>query len=313
MKTGWYDNYEPRKSTTKVLYHNSVVNVVDDFQNPNNAELYTKENYIAALHSLREAGLLQDSFVQLPVFQVYNDQNGEEIELVDWWFVLYAEFWPFVLGFYIADEPEIWGTEYGPYNRKYPYEKVKSWKDLYYDTLDPSFQVPLLAVFCDVMLLEPKTDYWFDVCTIFGFDFYPLMTKEEIAKKGLSFKPGSKAEMDWIKQKFAAWIPILRQFSGREIMYVGQGCGIRAEDGSDNWGQRDFSATELNMVYQAYLEVMGQEPDYYVLWSWSRADNLTKIKCDVHLIQAEQIKVPKPKPKKGFFGKLWNFIKRVIS
>ena len=330
MITGYYDrvtNSADRKSIN-ICYFNHVVNLQGG--DPNDVSKYTKENYTKELKSILRQNPDTMFFIHLPVFQVYNNPDGSPITLVDWWSHIYTYTHKEinVAGYYVADEPEIYGTEYSDQS-PYPYELVLKWKRGWYDTLSKEEKTPLLAVFCDPDLLFKKKgilntkykyigtsfDWWmysFGI-DIFGFDLYPLQTQEHINKRGLGFTVGSDKEWEWIDAQFRKWILIMDEvkLAKRQTMYVGQGCGSQDWAGEPNWGQRDFTEEELRRVFELYKKHHGM-PDYHILWSYSRCDITTALRSNFYL---ENIftEVELPRKTSTFLHKISGFIKRLFT
>jgi len=333
MITGYYDrvNNSAGRRSVNICYYNHVVNL--NGGDPNDVTKYTKENYIARLREMMRENLDTLFFVHLPAFQVYDDPEGNPITLVDWWTDIYMGVHGEInlAGFYIADEPEIYGTEYSD-QPPYPYFEALRWKVDWYEAMPEEYKFPLLAVFCDVTLLNRKKSYrldeemWVEVSElkwwmgffqldIFGMDFYPLQTQQQVNSRGLGFQIGTSKEWDWIESQFKSWIPVFSYAAIRpkmvRTMYVGQGCGTRDWNGDPNWGQRNCTAQELRQVFELYKKHLGM-PDYHVLWSFSRSDHFMWGETEEYL---ENILLPIELPRKTrtFLQKIGDFFKRLFS
>lgn len=280
MNIGWYDSTPSEPYNAAILYWNHVVNnysplVKVDKDDP---DLYTLEHYIFSLQEALAKFGKQGTrlFIQLPFFQVYDDPNGNEIILTDWWIPIVRHFKDDlrVAGFYMADEPEVWGTKWSSHRTPFEYEFGYVWYRLI-KSIAPAKDV--LCVFCDTELFSQKygdKPAFFD---IFGFDFYPFMAAFSIDSKGLGFMPDTKAERRWIRSRFREWGKIISRYGYERVVYVGQGCGNRAMDGSPNWGQRDINRHHHSFVLRCIERCIPVGLEGLLLWSWSRADRVARV------------------------------------
>jgi hypothetical protein len=297
MKIGWYSEQNPMAAEKSVLYFNHIVNFLTPNADHNDARIYTKENYINCLKNLPlyELSDVHDRFiVQLPYFQVYNDEKGNDIVIFDWYKdIVDATFdLPQIHGYYIADEPEVWGTPYT--SIKTPFDKDKAAEAFSY--IKSKCNKPVLLVFCDRDLFvengfAPKIN---QICDVLGFDYYPFMTKNQIKQKNLGFEPDSQEERDWIERELKGFARLYDDLDkrGRKPPYfafVTQGCGEFTDKGVLNFGQRDFTRQNLDFLYTKLVDIFEKQPDYYLFWDKSYADNNAFATAWDHILKIESL------------------------
>jgi hypothetical protein len=186
------------------------------------------------------------AWIQLPWIQVYEPFQS----LVPWWQMLFARYDidSRVEAYYYADEPEIWGSEWGPDMAGVRPQDVKA-------TLPHAQRQtskPLVAVHCDIPLFDAAFGNSFTP-VIQGFDLYPLTQAGDLP-------------VSTFRARFKHWDA--RLVSPTKL-FVMQGCGSESPSGESNWGQRNFTFDQA----KPYLDViMEQERDIVFFWAADRAD-----------------------------------------
>jgi hypothetical protein len=250
--------------------------------------IYVLEHYIfslqVALEKFNRRGKIV--FIHLPFFQVYNAPDGSEIILTDWWETIVKHFNrdSRVAGFYIADEPEVWGSEWSSHKTGFPHSQAVS----LYTSLKKHTEKDILAVFCDIDLYRKAYADKPPFFDIFGFDFYPFSTQSEISRRGLGFLAKSKKEGLWIEEVVKKWASLIFEYKFKRVYYVGQGCGERSINGDKNWTQRDMTLEDFGLLggfLRKHLPVMLEG---YILWSWDRADKVARHNGTVELQYQEK-------------------------
>lgn len=279
MITGWYDISPSSKSgNVAILYWNHAVNNYSPLGkvDKDDPSIYTLEHYIFSLQVALEKFYRHGKklYVHLPFFQVYKTPEGNETILTEWWEPIVRHFAtdPRVEGFYMADEPEVWGTEWSSHKTPFPHSLAIS----KYAMIKSITMKPVLVVFCDTALYEKSYGGRQPFFDIFGFDFYPFMTQTEINRKGLGFTTGSGYEKKWILERVKDWTSLIKRNRFPRVVYVGQGCGERDINGNLNWGQRDMVIEDFSLVGQMLREHIPVPLEGYLLWSWERADKLAR-------------------------------------
>lgn len=261
----------------------------------NDASLYTADHYIASLKvyldRLAESG--RRTFVELPIGQVW--------DMTDWepsgWtrqIVTAVHEHPGCAGFYIGDEPEVWG--YSSANT-FPVLTADFMK-IRYDAVKAVTDKPVLVVFVDPPLMRNRygsmlnpNERFFD---IFGFDNYPFEKDRELSWSRVNSK---------LQDMKSLWDAC----GNPPLMYVGQGCGIVNLEGQPNFGQRNPSSEELDEMLGRVKGIFG-DPDYYLLWSWQYADSYMRALGNVHIETVSDVTVVEPEL--SWFRKL---LKRVFG
>lgn len=291
MKIGWYSETNPSIVEKSVLYFNHVVNHFTPNANPNDVRLYTKENYIECLKNLTynpENEVNDRFFVHLPYFQVFQEPDGKDIVIFDWYKdIVDATFdLPQVHGYYIADEPEVWGTEYT--SIKTPFDQKLASQAFSY--IKSKCDKPVLLVFCDrdLFMKTGMNKNINKICDVLGFDFYPYMTKSQINAKNLGFAQGSAEEKRWIQKEVQDFAKLYENLELKDqntpyFCFVTQGCGEFNQKGEPNFGQRDVTVEELDFLYATVCDNFLKKPDYYLFWDKAYADK------NVYMIAIEHI------------------------
>jgi hypothetical protein len=273
LETGWYSpDLDISSGGVFIEYWNGVVNkysprgIVD----PNDASLYTAEHYITCLNlyleRLSESG--RRAFIELPIGQVWNMADWEPARWTAQ-IVSAVHGQKACAGFYIGDEPEVWG--YSSANT-FPVLTADFMKARY-KTVKAITDKPVLAVFVDPPLMRDRygtvlnpSDRFFD---IFGFDNYPFEKDRELNWSRVNSK---------LLDMKALWDAC----GSPPLMYVGQGCGNVNLSGQPNFGQRNPSSEELDEMLGRVKGIFGNL-DYYLLWSWQYADQYMHALGNVHL------------------------------
>lgn len=280
MQKGWYSpDLELSSGTVGIEYWNNIVNRYSPrgVVNPNDVTIYTQEHYIASLmvylDQCQAKGV--QLFVDLPIGQVWDMSNWEPATWTPA-IVSAVHTHPALAGFYIGDEPEVWGYSsanvYPILNAEFMSNRYKSIKAI--------TEKPALVVFVDPplirnrygSLLNPK-DRFFD---IFGFDYYPFDQKK-------------KLNWDRVAIRLEEMKTLWEEVGEPPLMYVGQGCGNITTEGQPNFGQRNPDSTELDEMLARVKGLFGTL-DYYLLWSWQYADHYMRTLGNVHLETVTEIK-----------------------
>jgi len=273
VETGWYSpDLKESSGSISIEYWNGVVTKYSPRGrvDPNDGTLFTLEHYLASLKVYLDACAANGkrAYVDIPIGQVWDIHDWEPASwlprIVDG-----VDSHQAVAGYYMADEPEIWG-----------YKEVNSYPLLEIGFLQSRYQSikrlsskPVVVIFAEIPLIRERygsvmnpKDRFFD---IFGFDFYPFLGQNAVRWDRIS----SKLEDMGTLWKSSGSLPVL---------YVGQGCGDVNMDGNPNFGQRNPSSDELDEMLARVKGVFG-EPDVYMLWSWHYADSYMRILGNVHL------------------------------
>jgi len=298
LETGWYSpDLSASSGGIFIEYWNGVVNkysprgVID----VNDATLYTSAHYISSLNvyldRLAESG--QRAFIELPIGQVWNMTDWEPAR---WTSQIVAAVHKHKAceGFYIGDEPEVWG--YSSANT-FPVLTADFMKERY-KAVKAITSKPVLVVFVDPPLMRNRygsmlnpTDRFFD---LFGFDNYPFEKDRELNWSRVNSK---------LQDMKSLW-----DACGKPpLMYVGQGCGSVSIEGQPNFGQRNPNSEELDQMLGRVKGIFG-DLDYYLLWSWQYADQYMRALGNVHLETVSDVVTVAPEP--SWFRKL---LKRVFG
>jgi hypothetical protein len=281
MNIGWYSEIYPSHSEKSILYFNHVVNAFTPNADKNDVRIYTKENYIQCIKNLpvfEKNGVTERFFVHLPYFQVYTDQSGNDIVIFDWYKDIIDATYdlPQVCGYYIADEPEVWGTEFT--STKTPFDQQMAMDA--YSYCKERTNKPVLLVFCDrsLFLKSGMNKTINKICDILAFDFYPFMTQKQIDSKNLGFTAGDENERRWIKDEINKFTKFYSELETKNQHtpywgFVTQGCGEFDKNRIENFGQRDFTSEDLNFLYTTVLRSFKEKPEYYFFWDKAYADD----------------------------------------
>ncbi len=315
---GWYDELKPTKGMHSIAYWNHVVNNFTPNADPNDVGLYTKDNYITCL-----VKMLDESsgrfWIQLPYFQVYPDQKGNEMVIFEEYaydIIKKLSFHPNVVGFYLADEPEIWGSEYSSHKVRFD---IEAGKRVFKHIKKYNAEKLALMVFCDELLLSKSniSRNLHLLTDIVGFDHYPFETQEQVDNKGKGYV--IKTEFEYIKireriQRICRSIENIG-WSADRFMYVGQGAGSLTWTGTPTFGQRDPSEKELDMVIKEFCR-NGLCPRYYLFWSKTYSNEKVWETVWNHIRAVGEytwsFSVPKDPVKKSIFRRILNFIRSII-
>lgn len=247
MRTGLYNGLG---HDVTVWYWNTLVNTYGPYKGQvDNIESYTLENYLRSINEMLVDMTRHNpgakAWIQLPWVQVYEPFQN----LVFWWESIIGRFEldSRVEAFYYADEPEIWGSEWGPDMGGVRPSDVSALLPL----IQAKTSKPLVAVHCDLPLYDanmagfkPRRQ---------GFDLYPFMH-------------GRATSVQEFRSSFAHWAS---RFCTTDRFFVMQGCGSRDPAGRENYGQRDFTFEEA----KPYLDVIrDMEPNVVLFWSADRCD-----------------------------------------
>lgn len=247
--TNWYNGISP----LSVWNWNVILDRFDP-RDRNDVAKYTLKSYIAACKSLLSHLKITDRvYIPLPWDQVYNNQYGHPDSLLLWWRHIVFELDKFeqVAGYYLADEPEHWNTQWGDHVHAYTGPRQLALK---YREVKRLTNKPLLVVHCDLSLYSFPEKY----CDQVGVDIYP-------------FRESGDIELDTFKDMLKAWKKLLKDIPRR--MFVFQGAGKSA-----GYGQRNFSFDEAS----PYISAIKDEefaPDL-LFWDYPHSDARHLITAD---------------------------------
>lgn len=278
MKTGYYSPDLRQTKGVHVAYWNDIA-VRYGNKNPNDVANFTLEAFLSAcsdyLYHCAFHG--SKSFIQLPINQVWSVTDWEP---ATWLADIVSTFkdHPALAGWYLADEPEVWGySEPGPdgvpinanpkLTHSFLYDRYRKCKQLAPD-------VPVLVVFCDLALYDKAYSGKPPFYDIFGFDYYPFTDH-----KGHALR--------W--DRFTEW---RKRSRNHPVMYVAQGCGRSAGWTDENgefkrFGQLDMTAGQFDEQYIRAVDEFGNQLKYYLLWDWHYADENMRVLGKEHLIRIE--------------------------
>lgn len=309
---GWYDELAPTQGMESIVYWNHAVNRLIPGADQNDVNLYTVESYIKALSMLPKNG--GRFWVQLPYFQVYTDELGKEIVIFEQYAYKIIDAFAHddrVVGFYLADEPEIWGTEWSSHKDRFDKEAAKR---VYRHIKSQNHEKLALMVFCDVWQMNWKfkpTDLVL-MTDILGFDYYPYETQAQVDNKGRDYVIRTRSEWNYIKRRIRDISTLLKKygFSSRSMMYVGQGTGEFDWDGNPTFGQRDPYRHELASVIQEFYN-NNVEFGRYFFWSKSYSNENVWREVWAHIRDFE-FQPPKDPRKPSIFRRIINFLKNLL-
>lgn len=267
---GWYDGSPDTKGTLGLHYWNNVVNEYAlEGQDQNSGIRYTKEHYVRACKNYMnihtQINPNKKFIIDIPIAEVWYDgstiaedgylQNVPIWKTPEWieYVINELDSDPRVLGWYHADEPEVWG-----YREVVNGNVVNNNPPIRYSYLRSRYLViqslsrkPVYAVFCDPTLYTQRyrkevlqTGTFFDV---FMFDYYP-------------FTPtNSKVDTD----KFKQFMKIVDEIdSNMPVMFVGQGSG------GPEFGNRVPTVVEHEELFKQFIRHCPRPRRYgYLLWS----------------------------------------------
>lgn len=271
---GWYDPNPTDKGTVALSYWNHVVNTYSvTGDSPNDLDRYTKENYVQAckVYMDEHEYFFPDRkfIIDIPLAEVYYEgsrvaEDGYKENIPIWKTTEWVEYVvneldkdDRVLGWYHADEPEVWGFREvinGNVVNGNPVIEYTFLKDRY-EIIKSLSKKPVLAVFCDTKLFLDKYYHkilkygkFFD---IFGFDYYP-------------FTPANK-KIDSTKIK--NFINISANIDEKlPVLFVGQGSG------TIGFNTRTPYLQEHQNLFQEYIKHCPEERRFgYMLWSANSA------------------------------------------
>lgn len=278
MMTGYYSPDLRQTKGIHVAYWNDIA-VRYGNKNPNDAANFTLEAYLSACSDYLDHCSFHGSksFIQLPINQVWSVTDWEPAE---WLADIVNEFkdHPALAGWYLADEPEVWGySEPGPdgvpinanpkLSHSFLYKRYLRCKEL-------APHVPVLVVFCDLSLYDKAYSGKPAFYDIFGFDYYPFTDHEGHA-------------LQW--RRFAEW---RKRSRNHPVMNVAQGCGSSAgwtdEHGEfRRFRQLNMTAEQFDEQYTRAVDEFGNQLKYYLLWDWHYADENMRELGREHLLRVE--------------------------
>lgn len=267
---GWYDPDTNYLGSIALTYWNHVVNTYPSSgKDENDIARYTKEHYVQACKDYMDAHTSinpdRKFIIDLPICEVYFNgtrtvEDGYEENIPIWKTDEWIEYVvnklnsdERVLGWYHADEPEVWGyrevVNGNVTNSNPPIDYFFLKKR--YDTIKKDSKKPVLAVFCDVPLFLDRYYYkilkygkFFD---IFGFDYYPFKLNK------------SSIDVSRIKN----FINISSNINDKlPVLFVGQGSG------SPEFNTRVPYIQEHQELFQEFIRQCPEDRRFgYLLWS----------------------------------------------
>jgi hypothetical protein len=323
---GWYDGSPKSQGNVVLSYWNYIVNEYPSVgEDQNDLSRYSKSHYVEACKRYMDEHTKvhpdRKFFIDIPLAEVYyvgtrlaDDGFKENIPVwktLDWieYVVRELDTDERVLGWYHADEPEVWGyreivngnvTNSNP-KLEYDFLRNRYWH------IKGNSQKPILAVFCDTKLFIDnyynkilETGPFFD---IFGFDYYPFSLTNK------SLDPNSQINT----KKFRDFINISSNIrNDMPILYVGQGSG------SKEFNTRNPTLDEHKTLFKTFIQNCPKERRFgYLLWSYSYADSLSKVNGDIALLpsniqQWEYEADNKVETVKNTKKIIWNYLKKVL-
>lgn len=273
---GWYDPNPEDTGTLALSYWNHIVNTYPSVgKDQNDLSRYTKKHYVESCRRYMDAHTKvhpdRKFFIDLPLAEVYNvgtkladDGFKENIPVwktLDWieYVVRELDTDERVLGWYHADEPEVWGYREvvnGNVTNANPPIPYQFLSDRYFH-IKAFSNKPVLALFCDVPLFIERfykyTVKYTPFFDIFGFDYYP-------------FQKLNKNINEINTKKFREFINIASNIrEGMPILYVGQGSG------SPEFNTRVPTLEEHQALFQEFVKYCPEDRRFgYLLWSANR-------------------------------------------
>lgn len=262
---GWYDGSPTSAGNVTLCYWNHVVNTFASIgQDANDPRRYTAEHYIEAVERMINAHHAVNGdrrfIVDLPMAEVWYDANGQIIFKENAWIeqvVQALDANPFIIAWYAADEPELWGE----INDR-PRISVLHLGSRY-RAIKKHSSKPVICVFCDPDLTEEMAEDsigWshpkcFD---IYGFDYYPYRTQRDLPIYPTACRESTIQRM-------------IKAGRGNSMMFVGQGSGTA------EFGTRPPELEEMAKLYEEWTHRSHPGSRYaFLLWSWSYADTASK-------------------------------------
>ena len=273
---GWYNGTPTSNGNVVLTYWNKIVNDYPSVgENGNDPKRYSKEHYVKAVKRFIDDHLKENPnrkfIIDIPVAEVWWKgtqiaEDGFEEVIPEWKTIKWIQYViskldsnPHIIGWYHADEPEVWGyrevVNGNPISNApiIPHKYLKE----RYDSIKLISEKPVISVFCDVPLFYKR--YYTDIKTygaffdIFGFDHYPFLIR------------GNDGSLDKIKQ----FINIATEINPLiPIMFVGQGSG------SDEFNTRVPNLKEHQQLYTEFTKWCPPHRRYgYLLWAHDYGTN----------------------------------------
>lgn len=319
---GWYDPNPSDKGTIALSYWNHVVNEYANIgNNPNDLVRYTKEHYVQACKKYMDEHTYffpdRKFIIDIPTAEVYYEgtktaSDGYKENIPIWKTTEWIEYVineldkdERVLGWYQADEPEVWGYREvvnGNVTNSNPPIEYAFLKDRY-DIIKSLSTKPVIVVFCDTKLFLDryyhkilKYGKFFDV---FGFDYYP-------------FTPSNK-RIDSTRIK--NFINISCNIDPNlPILFVGQGSG------TSEFNTRTPYLQEHQNLFQEFIKNCPANLRFgYLLWSANSAyaDSSALVNGNLALHYLNDwiltTKQPLTKITVPMFTKIINFLKSLFK
>jgi hypothetical protein len=270
--TGWYDSPIQANGNLVLSYWNHVVNEFPSIGNDHNdIRRYSKEHYVQACKDYMNTHTFVEPnrkfIIDIPLTEVYSNgqamnEDGYPEDMPIWktsewvtYVVNELRFDDRVVGWYQADEPEVWGyrevingnvVNNSP---KIPYTFLKE----RYDLIKSLSEKPVVAVFCDPSLFKAR--FYNDILSkgkffdIFGFDYYP-------------FTPSNSTVDERKMKQFIYFADSI--LPTMPILFVGQGSG------GLEFGNRVPTLDEHERLFKAFIKLSKKSNRFgYLLWSGS--------------------------------------------
>jgi hypothetical protein len=271
---GWYDSPILANGTLVLSYWNHVVNEFPSIgSDQNDVRRYLKEHYVQACRDYMNSHTFihpnRKFIVDLPLTEVYSEgqriaEDGYPEDIPIWKTSEWLEYVikeldsdPRVIGWYHADEPEVWGYREvvnGNIVNKSPKIPFTFLKERY-DLIKKLSKKPAITVFCDIPLFKARyqndikaNGKFFD---IFGFDYYPFTTTNDTVDD----------------RKIKQFIDIAGSIdSSMPVLFVGQGSG------GVIFNNRPPTLAEHEKLFKTFIKYCPVDKRFaYLLWSGSSA------------------------------------------
>jgi len=286
---------------TAIFYWNGAI----DRYNPSGEEfnVYSKESYITALNNILST-TSKNIIVQLPYWDVSGSFENAN-KLTSWWpdVINATKNNNKVIGYYLFDEPEVWGSASAPNIPQLTHTEALS----LYNVVKANTTKDAYAVFTDVQLFNFKpggneikygglTPFW----DVFMFDAYDFLTQAELDIKCAAFTgspwcytAGSTQERDYVKARLLRWKnEVINEYGYTRVVFVMQGHGDTRQDpvtGTSTtdpafvFGMRTMTDNEYDFIIDTLKDEFNLEG--LLVWSWVYANNVSRERANTALLK----------------------------
>lgn len=285
---GWYNGTPTSNGNITIAYWNHIVNEYPVIGNSQNDIIrYSKENYVLALRKFMDyhnkESVNRKFIIDLPISEVYHDgiitaSDGYDENVILWkeldwieYIVRELETDDRIVGWYHADEPEVWGYRevvngnVVNNNPTIPYTFLKD----RYERIKSISSKLVFSVFCDTKLFCER--FYEDIKTkgafydVFMFDYYPFTLDDRLPT--------------W--HKMGDFVKIHNELHpNKMIMYVGQGSGTPV------FNTRVPTMEEHQRMFNEFCRYVPNEKRFgYLLWAHSWADNIAQYRGNLILTE----------------------------